>query len=350
MALVYPIPRQLATNPYLDQLYAPFAAWPEWTLRRIPFTSAVRELLTRREPRIVHWHFFDELTQQPGALATAGRTLAFLALLRATRLSGARIVWTAHNLEPHELRHARWAERAYQAMFRQSDAVIAHSQSAATLLSERYRVRKNIHIIPLGSGVGLYGPRRERAAGRAALGLDEHEFLALNVGAVRPYKGLELLLEAWEGIAGRLIIAGGVKDAASADQLRAAGAGRAGVDLRLQFVPDADLPLWFAAADVLVLPYRKLLTSAVLLWAMSYGVPVVAPDLPPVRELVQEGQQGFLFAPGDQHSLHAALERAATHPDLGALGERAYQAALPFDWPSIAGQTAALYQEVLASR
>ena len=68
-----------------------------------------------------------------------------------------------------------------------------------------------------------------------------------------------------------------------------------------------------------------------------------------VRELIQEGQQGFLFTPGDQESLHAALARAATHPDLGALGERAYQAALPFDWPSIAAKTAALYQQVLAA-
>jgi hypothetical protein len=106
---IYPIPRQLNTNPYLDLLYAPFADWPDCRLRRVPFAQALRELLLGRGSRIAHWHFFDELTQQPSLLATAGRTLAFIGLLKILRWRGVKLVWTAHNLEPHELRHARWS-------------------------------------------------------------------------------------------------------------------------------------------------------------------------------------------------------------------------------------------------
>jgi glycosyltransferase involved in cell wall biosynthesis len=346
---IYPIPQQLLTSPYLDQLYDPLAGQPDLRIRRIGFRAAVVELLAgRADARIAHWHFFDELTQRPALSATAARTLAFIALIRLLRARGVGLVWTAHNSEPHELRHARWAARAYQAMFGQAHAVIAHSAAAAALLRARYGAGPPLSVIPHGAYVGLYGPRRDKRASRAQLGLPEAGFVALALGTLRPYKGLEILLEAWQGGAGRLLIAGAAKDTGYATLLAARAAAIPGVDFRPQFVPDQALPTWLAAADVLVLPYRKLLTSGVLLWALSYGVPVVAPDVAPVRELVIDGRAGFLFTPADPTALRAALARARAHPDLAALGEAAYAAALPFAWPAIAAQTAALYRRVAA--
>lgn len=114
------------------------------------------------------------------------------------------------------------------------------------------------------------------------------------------------------------------------------------------FVPDPQLPLYLAAADVIVLPYRSLLTSAMLMCAMSYACPVIVPTSGPVLELVQEGQNGFLFTSGDTESLRAALARALTHPDRGQLGQAALQTARRFDWPTIAAATAAIYRQVIA--
>jgi len=348
---IYPIPQQLLTSPYLDQLYDPLAGQPDLHVRRIGFRTAVAELLAgRADTPIAHWHFFDELTQRPALPATAARTLAFIALIRLLRARGVGLVWTAHNSEPHELRHPRWAARAYETMFGQAHAVIAHSAAAATLLRAHYGERAPVSVIPHGSYVGLYGPRRDKRTSRAELGLPDAGFVALALGTLRPYKGLEILLEAWQGGAGRLLIAGAAKDADYATMIAARAAATPGVDFRPQFVPDRALPTWLAAADVLVLPYRKLLTSGVLLWALSYGVPVIAPDVAPVRELVAEGRAGFLFTPTDPAALRAALERARTHPDLAALGEAAYATALPFAWPAIAAQTAALYRHIADSR
>ena len=347
MITIYPIPHQLLTSPYLDQLYAPLAARTNMRVRRVGFRPSVAALLrggTGR--RIAHWHFFDELTQRPAPAATAARTLAFIALIRVLRARGVGLVWTAHNIEPHELRHPQWAARAYGTVFSQAHAVIAHSHAAAELLRARYGDRAPITVIPHGSYVGLYGPRRDRATSRAELGMPREGFVALGLGTLRPYKGLELLLSAWQGLDGRLIIAGQAKDPAYSAAIAARAAVLPSVDFRPIFVPDHALPTWLAAADVIVLPYRKLLTSGVLLWALSYGVPVVAPDVPPVRELVREGREGFLFAPNDPAALRAALERARACPDLAALGEAAYAVALRFDWRTIAGQTAMLYQRV----
>jgi len=83
--VVYPLPPQLPTNPYLDDLYAPMAALGVAVRRGRPRYELPR-LLLGRGPRILHLHFFDELTQRPGTGATAPRSLLFLALLLALRL------------------------------------------------------------------------------------------------------------------------------------------------------------------------------------------------------------------------------------------------------------------------
>jgi glycosyltransferase involved in cell wall biosynthesis len=96
-----------------------------------------------------------------------------------------------------------------------------------------------------------------------------------------------------------------------------------------------------------MLPYHALLTSGVLLWALSCARPAVAPGFGPAAELVREGVTGFLFTPGQAGSLDQALARALAHPDLAALGRNGLAAAQAFAWPEIARLTAACYREVL---
>ena len=351
--LVYSLPPQLLTSPYLDQLYAPMAALGVDVRRDRP-RYALPALLLGRGPRILHLHFFDELTQRPGRAATAIRSLLFLALLALLRLRGVGLVWTAHNLEPHELHHPAWGFLVYRMVARWSDALIAHSQAARLLLEARYGRLPHCVVIPHGSYVGLYGPPCDRAASRAALGLLANGPVLLNLGTLRPYKNIEQLIDVFASLPpdarGTLLIAGAAKSEAYAAELRRRAALVPGVELRAIYIPDEELPAYLGAADVVVLPYRSLLTSGILLWALSYARPVVAPAFGPVRELVQEGQTGFLFAPGDADSLRAALARALAHPDLPALGAAGLTIALEFAWPKIAARTAQVYRYVASER
>ncbi|ABX03469.1 glycosyltransferase family 4 protein [Herpetosiphon sp.] len=342
---IYPIPRLLATNPYLDLLYAPFAAWPDVQIARQPFAQTLRHGLLHGGQRVLHWHFFDELTQQPNQAATALRSISFIALLRLLALREAKLVWTAHNLEPHELRYPQWAQRCYQAMAQAAGQIIVHSQPAAQLLDQRYQVATKTQVIAHGSYIGVYGEAWEQAAARKHLQLTPEGFVALNLGTLRPYKGVELLLEAWSAELGRLLIVGAAKDQRYAEQLQQQ-ATNPSITLRPQFIADSLLPAWFAAADVVVLPYRKTLTSGMLLAALSYAAPVVAPDLPPVRELIRDGENGFLFEVNNAASLRAALQRAAAHPDRQALRQNALQTVQALDWGQIANQTAAVYRRL----
>jgi beta-1,4-mannosyltransferase len=346
---IYPLPPQLPTSPYLDQLYAPMHVQGVDVLRSRP-RYALPALLLGCGPRILHLHFFDELTQRRGQVATAARSLLFLALLALLRLRGVRLVWTAHNLEPHELHHPLWGFLVYRLVARWSAAIIAHSHAARELLEARYGRLPQCQVIPHGNYIGLYGPPRDRAASRAALGLPADGPVLLNIGALRPYKNIEGLIDAFgalpETTRGTLLIAGAAKSPGYAEQLRQRAAAVPGVWLCAEFIADEQLPTYLAAADLVVLPYRSLLTSGMLLWALSYARPVVAPAFGPVRELLREGQTGFLFVPGDDDALRAALDLALAHPDLDALGQAALNVAREFGWPKIAAATAACYRGV----
>jgi beta-1,4-mannosyltransferase len=349
---IYPLPPWLPTNPYLDQLYGPMAA-QDVAVRRTRPRYALPGLLLGHGPRILHLHFFDELTQRRGRIQTAGRSLLFLALLAALRLRGVRLVWTAHNLEPHELYHPLWGFLVYRFVARWSAAVIAHSRAARRMLETRYGALPRCVVIPHGSYIGLYGPPRDRAASRDVLGLPACGPLLLSIGALRPYKNIEGLIDAFAALPaatrGMLLIAGAARSPVYAQELRRRAAAVPGVQVRAAFIPDAELPAYLAAADLVILPYRNVLTSGMLLCALSYARPVVAPAFGPVRELVRDGQEGLLFAPGDDDALRAALERALAHSDLVALGAAGLAVARECTWPKIAARTAQLYHEVYTS-
>ena len=342
---IYPIPRQLLTNPYLDQLYAPLESQLE--LRRVGVAQVLRETLKNPRGAIIHWHFFDELLQRRSRFATQGRSLAFMALIRLLKLRGIKQVWTAHNIEPHEVEHQAWAERVYRFMARHVDGIIAHSQAAANLLQQRYQIKTPLTVMPQGNYIDVYGPQQEQQASREQLGVPQAVFTALYLGYLRRYKGVELLIDAWNGVPGTLLIAGSVKEAAYAEELRAQAQQTPSIQLHMHYVPDSQLSTWIGAADVLVLPYRKLLTSAVLMWALSYAKPVIVPDVPTVRELITEGETGFLFEPENVQSLHAALQRAAHQADLQQLAQNAYELAAALPWEKSAAILHEVYRSIL---
>ena len=361
MIRVYPIPPVLIDNPYLDLLYTPMAGWPEVEVRRTrPLRRSLLALLTTPAPHpstIVHLHFFDEICQRPSRAETAIRTAAFIALLRLLRRRGVRLVWSAHNLMPHEPYHPDLAERLYRQVVALSHAVIAFSSPVADDLVARYGQPRHLAVIPHGHTIGQRGPKPAQAEARARLNLPAKAFIYLCLGTWRPYKGLEDAIAAFAqltvgarhavpALSSILIIAGQPKVPGYAALLQAMADQVPGVRLIPGRVPDEAMASYWAAADVAVFAYRRLTHSGALLEAMSYGLPVIAPDVPAVRELVREGETGFLFAPGDTASLRAAMQRAQAHPALATLGQAALDCVRQFNWEAIASQTLEVYRAV----
>jgi len=305
--------------------------------------------LVRRRPDVVHLHWPELLflsTHRPWQ--ARARVAAFGRLIRRARRRGTRLIWTVHNDGAHEQRSSPTARAALDRMLaRDVDAVFSLSEAGDDAARARLGPGVPVFRTRHGDYAGAYPFRRDRAAARAELGIAPHARLVVAVGQVRPYKNLDRLAEVARRSADpdlRVAIAGAPGDAATADAVTRAAAGDARILLDLAHLDDARLATWLAAADLVALPYRRILNSGAALLALSASRPVLVPALGAMPELARDlGPAWVRTYPGELDDAiladavaWARAERPAD-PDL-----RAYR------WGRIAEETLAGYRLTLA--
>jgi D-inositol-3-phosphate glycosyltransferase len=130
------------------------------------------------------------------------------------------------------------------------------------------------------------------------------------------------------------------------------GGGAERILLNIRYIPDVEIPTFYGAADVVVLPYRKIYQSGVLLMAMSLGAPVVVSDLPGMTAIVKDRQNGLVFSSENEGHLAQVLESFFSEPDLREkiIGMAHKDMQERFGWISVAGQLRAFYNKNLVGR
>jgi glycosyltransferase involved in cell wall biosynthesis len=170
--------------------------------------------------------------------------------------------------------------------------------------------------------------------------------VVLCFGLMRPYKGLDLLVEAWAGIEDAELWIVGMPRMDIAP-LRAAAS--AGVRFVPRFVEDRELPAFFARADLVVLPYREIDQSGVLFTALAFGKPMLLSDIGGFPEIAATGA-ARTFRAGNVEALRGALGELLGDPAAReAMAERAREAAAGrYSWGAVAGETVQLYERLLS--
>lgn len=326
-------------------------SWP----RRAPILGA---WLAHGRPDVVHLHWLHDFLGGSRGEIRRRDVLWFTWQLRILRWLGVRLVWTVHNLKGHESGHddardatmrAREAA-AHRAVIERCEAMVLHCEVARDGLIKRYKpsqvAQSRMHIVAHGNYVTAYDVDSAAATARAALGLDTAGTVFAFVGAIRGYKGVDELLEAFRastalGPDARLLICGKPIPRTLAEVLRDHAAADPRIVLRLERIPEAELSPIIRAADAVVLPFRDILTSGSAILALSHGRPVIAPSLGCLPETLP-ADATFLYDAAAPGALGAALE-AAARADLAAMGLRARRYADTLDWEGIAAATARLY-------
>jgi glycosyltransferase involved in cell wall biosynthesis len=314
-----------------------------WTRVRHPFR------ILRDGVDVVHLHSASRFFRCGGALRAAARAAWALASLLVLRLRGVKVVWTAHDLQDHDLRHPRIDAAFGWCLARLAHAVITHGETARRLLRNRFRLsrERRLAVIPHGPFDHYADPALDRAAARARLGWRDDLFVYLHLGAVREYKGVEELVEAFSHVGdpnARLVIRGRARDPALVARIRRRAAGDPRIDFEDAFVEDDAIATWFAACDVVVAPYRRVLTSGSVALAMSLGRPCIAPRLGGLPD-VMDGFCGWLYEPWDESELVGAmLDARDRRRELPEMGRRARERACAVDWPAIAEMTEGVYR------
>jgi beta-1,4-mannosyltransferase len=350
-------PPVLERNPYQRLLYAelgrqgfPLAAPSKLKLRWL--------WSSRKEIAVLHFHWpqgywrYNRDPRRLGGALSGLTTIAFASRLLLARLLGYRVVWTVHQVYPHELacvRVDRWGATTLAAL---SHLLLAHDAATArSVKQELGRSARKLEIVPHGSYIGVYPEGRERSQVRADLDIPDDAVVFLCFGDVRAYKEIGILLSAFrlaDAPDAVLLVAGAVGNGDAASSVEAAIAADHRIRPPLGFVPDGQVAELFAASDVAVLSRGDGGTSGALVLALSMGVPVVSAATETYGELSGDETTGWTFVPGDPRSLRDAIERAArsSREEREAMGEAALRRAELLRWPEIAERTASLLRTI----
>jgi glycosyltransferase involved in cell wall biosynthesis len=279
------------------------------------------------------------------------------------KLLGKKLVFTAHNVDDRARDGVDGGliDRAsLRVLYRNCHHIFVHTRAMQHELSRRFDVPEDrVTVVPLGVNDVVPTATVPRSLAREKLGIAEGARVLLFFGNIAPYKGLEDLVTALGELLGEdrrfvVLMAGRVKDRASADYwatierlMDALDVGRH-VHTELRYIPDDEVGLFFRAADVSVLPYRRVYQSGVLGLSYAQGLPVIAADVGSMREDVVEGETGFLFTAGDPVDLAAKVRTyfaSDLFNELETHGPRlAAHGAERFSWTSNADRTCVVYQ------
>lgn len=256
-------------------------------------------------------------------------------------------VYTVHNTLRRGEGRAR--EALARSLVAQMDALVVHADAGATELVERFGADPaRVHVIPHGAFDYLTRlPREEPLPDQLR---DVEAPVILFFGLVRPYKGVDVLLEAFADLRGAELWVVGQPLLDVAPLRAAAARARGRVRFVERFVTDPEIPAFFRRADVVVLPYRRIDQSGVLYTALAFGKALVLSDVGGFAEIGARHGAARLVAPERPQELRDALAALLADPaERAALGARAATAAAgPFSWEAIGRRTLSLYEGLLA--
>ncbi|MBN1529637.1 MAG: glycosyltransferase family 4 protein [Thermoleophilaceae bacterium] len=238
------------------------------------------------------------------------------------------------------------AERLERRVLDRMDALVVHTRAGAEALVSAHGVpAARVRTIPHGAFEHLTRQPDEAPLPGELRAVEGPVVLCF--GVVRPYKGVDVLLEAFHGVDAELWIVGRPLGE-SMERLRRLAPP--GVRFVSRYVSDRELPAFFRRADLLVLPHRRVDVSGVLFAGLAFGKAMVLSDVGGFRDVAAEHGAGRLVPPEDPEALGAAIRELLADPSARAeLGRRARAAAEgPYSWDRIAVQTLELYEELAA--
>ena len=279
---------------------------------------------------------------------------------------GKKVALTAHNVNQAR-RDSRdtWLNRAtLRIQYHLADHIFVHTQRMKNELVEDFGVAgQSVTVIrhPINDAFPVTEITPSEA--KIRLGLEDADKAILCFGRIKPYKGIEYLVSAFQSLAAgderfRLVIAGEVQKGnerylQSLLQTMPPEMEKSRVILRTEFIPDGEIEIYFKAADVLVLPYKDIFQSGVLFLGYSFGLPVIVTDVGSFREEILEGRTGYLCKPDDPADLARTIQAYFASDLYLKLGARRQEIKDHADkyhsWGAVADLTRQAYERMLGN-
>ena len=260
--------------------------------------------------------------------------LTMIALLRRRTT----VILQCHNVGDKE--PAAWKRWLTNRVLRRANALVTHARTEADEAWKRSHGRRVVRtFLPVHE---LGGAIPSRSIAHATLGIDDSANVALFFGHVRPFKGLDIALRAWQELTSDvLLLVAGEAWWERESEYRELAKSLTNVRFDFRFIPDSEIATYFAAADVVLAPYRIEAQSGVALTAFHFARPVIATTVGGLPEII-DGNNGILIPPEDPAALAGAIDDFFTARDRVAMERAAAASARRYSWPEYAAVFTAL--------
>ncbi len=237
-----------------------------------------------------------------------------------------------------------------------ADSIITHNQfSRDELKKKEYLKSKKINIIPHGNYLPFIESCNDKKYAREHLSLPQGRKILLFFGLIKKDKGLEVLLKALYHLKAKnpdilLVIAG--KPWANSFDLYQEIIDRYQLKdfciLHTKFILEDEVKYYYAAADIVVLPYTKIYQSGVLLMSLSYDKLTVVSDLDPLKDIITHNETGFLFENNDEISLSETIQLVFSYQEYPQyiIDNAKKMIRTKYDWNNIGGEMSLIYNSI----
>ncbi len=278
-------------------------------------------------------------------------------LIRLLQLAGCHVIYTAHNSFPHEPKAGDI--RKYARIYQRVDHVIALTNYTRNEIMAHCGIpSEKISVLPHGDYEALFSRYgcNDNLANNVRQKAGDRKIIAF-LGHIRPYKGLEVFVNAFGLIKQRIpdsffLIAGSVLvgNKKNWEEKLARNCKPDDLWADIRFVPVEDIKAYLSVIDILVQPYISASQSGNTVMAYAAGVPVISTNVGGLGEMTEDGKTGYVIPAGSPEAIADALGKCFEGDNYEKMSHNARRAAAEqFNWEKIAEQTAAVYRQLGAA-
>jgi glycosyltransferase involved in cell wall biosynthesis len=343
----FPLGTKNDRNPYFKFLYSKIIEQrPDIKIEQVVFFTLL--FVSTKEKNIIHLHWATILYGSRFFIISILKLLINFSLLFIFKIRGIRIVWTMHNYVSHDFKYPLADKFGRYLIAKLADNIIVHTQEGKDYLINKFGHSKNIFIIPIGNYYGFYGEKiKERQEVRQKAGYRENDLIFFNFGLMKPYKGLEKLIKVFNDFSAdnvlKLAVRGKFSSVSYFEKIKNFNKNP-NVLIENKFLSSNDLLLNLCLADFSIFTFREILTSSAVILSLSYGLPVVAPRLGDPKEIIKDGENGFLFSSDDELKKIILKAKNLGWQEKEKLSQNSFDFAQKLDWRQIAQKTIKVYE------
>lgn len=314
------------------------------------YLLSIYKLIRQEKYDVIHFQYFRRLRIE---------SLYFL-MLKLIRIT---LAHTVHDVTP--LNKSKLDHFFSLMVYKKADILFVHSNSNKRTLAQQIKLdEEKIKVVPHGD-FDTFIPERvvTKSEARKFFNLSHEQNVILFFGAIKEYKGLDILLNSLSFASKKinnlaLIIAGMTGDAETRklvlEYKNIISKLPEGIKVIFhgEFIPNAEVAKYFIASDVVVLPYRRISHSGVLHVAYSFGRPVIATNVGDFEEIIEEGKSGFVLSSNTQENLSEKIVQAfSDRLKLEEMGRYARQLSeTEYSWKNSAELMKPIYEKMIKNK